>query len=233
MLSEHIALTKQKINDCATKARRETSNIRLIAVSKTFDAELVRQAYDCGLREFGENYADELVEKSALLNDLRDLRWIFIGQLQSNKIQKIMQVADEIQSIATEKHARYIQRYAHQNSKSRFPVWICVNAGEESTKQGISFLDLPQLANFISTQCPNLELQGVMAIPPSTFNDKVWLASNSSEIPDLYQRLRHVASSTGLGKLSLGMSADLALAIEAGSDCIRIGSAIFGPRKSR
>jgi pyridoxal phosphate enzyme (YggS family) len=233
MLSELVALTKQNISDCATKARRKASSIRLIAVSKTFDAKLVREAYDCGLREFGENYADELVEKSALLDDLVDIRWIFIGQLQSNKIQKIMRVADEVQSIVTEKHARYIQRYADENSKSKFPVWICVNAGDESTKQGISWLELPRLANFITAECPNLELQGIMAIPPATFNDKIWLSSGSEQIPELYQNLRRAASSTGLGKLSLGMSGDLALAIKAGSDCVRIGSAIFGARKSQ
>ncbi len=233
MLSEHVALTKQNISDCITKARRKASSVRLIAVSKTFDAKLVREAYECGLREFGENYADELVEKAEMLSDLPDIRWVFIGQLQSNKIQKIMRVADEVQSIATDKHARYVQRYAHENSKSKFPVWICVNAGDESTKQGISWLELPRLANVITTQCPNLELQGIMAIPPATFNDKSWLTSGSEQIPELYENLRRVASSTGLGKLSLGMSGDLALAIKAGSDCVRIGSAIFGARKSQ
>lgn len=233
MLSERVALTKQNIDACAAKADRTPSSIRLIAVSKTFDAQLIREAYGCGLREFGENYADELIDKSAQLTDLADIRWIFIGQLQSNKIQKIMRVADEIQSIATEKHARYIQRYAQENSKSEFPVWISVNAGDESTKQGISFRDLPQLALFIANNCPNLELQGVMAIPPATFSDKIWLTPGSEQIPELYQKLRQVASSTGLGKLSLGMSADLSLAIKAGTDCVRIGSAIFGARKPK
>ncbi len=233
MLSEQVAVTKRFIDDCAIKANRQSASIRLIAVSKTFDAKLVREAYSCGLRDFGENYADELIEKSGQLADLVDIRWVFIGQLQSNKIQKIMSVADEVQSIVTEKHARYIQRYAHENGKSGFPVWICVNAGGESTKQGTSFLELPHLAKFIKNHCPNLELQGVMAIPPATFNDKIWLESGSERIPELYQNLRRVASSTGLGKLSLGMSSDLGLAIKTGSDCVRIGSAIFGARKSK
>lgn len=233
MLSERVALTRKLIDDCATKSHREPASVRLIAVSKTFNAKLVREAYACGLREFGENYAEELIEKSASLTDLHDIRWIFIGQLQSNKIQKIMRVADEVQSLATEKHARYIQRYAQENGKSRFPVWICVNAGDESTKQGASFSDLPQLENFITTQCPNLELQGVMAIPPATFSDQIWFSSGSDQIPELYQKLKAVASSTGLGKLSLGMSGDLALAIKSGSDCVRIGSAIFGARDSK
>jgi len=231
MLRERIQTTIAKIARLAADVSRADSDIRLLAVSKTVPADAIRKAYEIGLREFAENYADELVEKAALLGDLQNLRWVFIGQLQSNKIQRIVRVADEIQSVATEKHARYIERYAREFAKHDFPVWIVVNAGDESTKQGCALSELPDLSAFIAKNCPHLKLQGIMAIPPVEYSDKAWENANRETIPELYQRLRQAASMTGCGKLSLGMSGDLNLAIAVGSDCVRIGTAIFGERK--
>ena len=231
MLSERVDAIRHKIATNCQYAGREPSSVRLIAVSKTFPAEKVREAFACGLRDFGENYTDELVDKQEALQDLKNIRWIFIGQLQSNKIQKIMRAADEIQSIASEKHARYIDRYAREFGKKNFPVWIVVNAGNEDTKQGVSFTDLPVLADFITKNCAHLRLQGIMAIPPAEFCDPKPASQEKNTVPALYASLRNAASGIGLGKLSLGMSNDLALAIFAGTDCVRIGSSIFGERK--
>jgi pyridoxal phosphate enzyme (YggS family) len=231
MLKERVDAIRQKITTYCEQSGRSTSAIRLIAVSKTFGAENIRQAYDCGLRDFGENYADELLDKYEKLQDLKNIRWVFIGQLQSNKIQKIVRAADEIQSIASEKHARYVERYAKEFGKKNLAVWIVVNAGDEETKQGVSITDLPMLADFITTSCPHLSLQGLMAIPPAQYADLKPISHGGIQVPELYSSLRKAALNVGLGKLSLGMSNDLGLAISAGTDCVRIGSAIFGERK--
>lgn len=230
MLSEQIRSIKEKISGYLKQAGRPADSVRLVAVSKTFSAEKIQEAYEHGLRDFGENYTDELIKKHQQLSHLRDIRWVFIGQLQSNKIQKIVRVADEIQSIASEKHARYIERYAGECGKNNFPVWINVNAGDEDTKQGLQLNQALELAKFITERCSHLSLQGLMAIPPAFYNDAQWATSSATPIPDLYVTLRRLASNVGQGKLSLGMSNDLAIAILAGTDCVRIGSAIFGSR---
>jgi pyridoxal phosphate enzyme (YggS family) len=232
MMRERVEAIQRQISENAITAGRSPENIRLLAVSKTHDAAKIRDAHALGLRDFGENYADELSTKAEQLQNLRDLRLVFIGQLQSNKIQSIVRHAHEIQSVASEKHARYIERYAAELGKSAYPVWIVVNAGDEASKQGVTFESLPTLAAFIKEECPHLSLQGIMASPPSTFSDDSWKKSGQRSIPELYKQLRLAADQTGLGKLSLGMSGDLALAIAAGSDCVRIGTAIFGRREA-
>jgi PLP dependent protein len=230
MLCEQIRSINNRISHLCEKAGRDPIEVRLIAVSKTFSPSVIAQAYECGLRDFGENYLEELEVKQEELKSLSQIRWIFIGQLQSNKIQKIVRIADEIQSIATEKHARYVERYATAFGKDHYPVWISVNAGAETTKQGCPLSGLSKLAEFITKSCPHLSLQGVMAIPPAHYNDSLLQETNAPQIPELYKDLRQEASQAGLGKLSLGMSGDLALAIFAGTDCVRIGSLIFGER---
>jgi pyridoxal phosphate enzyme (YggS family) len=229
-MQESLSRIRAQIEQHLISSARPTQSIRMIAVSKTQPEAAIRAAYALGLRDFGENYADELADKAEALKDLVDLRWVFIGQLQSNKIKKIVRYAHEIQSVATEKHARYIERYVAEQGMQRYPVWIVVNAGDESAKQGVSFEHLPTLAMYVNSHCPHLELQGIMAIPPAHHSDEAWQQSET-EVPNLYRRLKTSATQTGRGKLSLGMSADLGLAIHAGSDCVRIGTAIFGARK--
>lgn len=208
------------------QAGRSVDSLRLIAVSKTKSVEQIRSVYAEGQREFGENYVDELLSKAEALKSLPDLHWVFIGQLQSNKIQRLVAAAHEIQTIASEKHARYVERYAQEYQKSAFPVWIHVNAEGEDQKFGVPPSAVATLAKFITSSCPHLELQGIMAIPPNTYNDK----NATGSTPELYKTLVGLARRTGRGKLSLGMSSDLRLAINAGSDCVRIGTAIFGQR---
>ncbi len=219
-----------RIESICESTGRDRGSIRLIAVSKTHPASAIRQAYATGQREFGENYADELEAKALELGDLRDIKLIFIGPLQSNKIQKIIRHASEIQTIASEKHARYADRYAAEFNKSGFPVWIEVNAGDESTKHGTSLTDAASLAAFIQTSCPRLTLQGLMCIPPATIQDS-WLSEHPGMLPDLYKNLKQASLTIGAGKLSLGMSGDMELAIRAGTDVIRVGRALFSSSK--
>jgi PLP dependent protein len=230
MMRQRIQEIQDQILSCAKDAGHPRSSVRLIAVSKNHSAEAVVAAYNEGLRDFGENYADELAAKALQLKAHEGIHWVFIGQLQSNKIQKIVRHADEIQAIATEKHARLVERYASEMGKTKYPVWIVVNTAAEASKQGASFEQLPMLASFISQNCAHLSLQGIMAIPPQEYSDEAWGRSLERTIPELYGQLRKAADSAGAGRLSLGMSGDLALAIAAGSDCVRVGTAIFGRR---
>lgn len=216
----------KSIEAAAAVVKRNPKSIRLLAVSKTKSAAEIRLIYAAGQRDFAENYSDELIKKAAELTDLKDLNWVYIGQLQSNKIQKLLSVCSEIQTVASEKHARYIERYVSEQHGKAFPVWIHVNVGDEEQKFGIDLNEVDQLSHFISEACPHLQLQGLMAIPPAIYQD----ASYPNEVPELYHKLRTTADKAGLGKLSLGMSSDLNMAIKAGSDCVRIGTAIFGAR---
>jgi pyridoxal phosphate enzyme (YggS family) len=229
-LEQRLQTIQIRVAKATSEAGRGQQSVRLIAVSKTHPSALIENAHRLGVRVFGENYADELADKQASLKHLSDLVWVYIGQLQSNKIKKIVMHADEIQSIATEKHARYVERYVAEAGKSKFPVWIVVNAEAEDTKAGATFTDVPNLAHFIATACPHLVLQGIMAIPPAKYSDQAQVIEGKIQVPELYKELRKLADQTGLGKLSLGMTGDLQIAIAAGSDCIRIGTAIFGER---
>jgi len=198
--------------------------VRLIAVSKGQSPEKIRALYVEGQREFGENYLDELEHKADALSALKDLKWVFIGQLQSNKIQRIMKVATEIQTVASEKHARYIARYATELDKAPYPVFIEINCDEEQ-KGGATRQEALNVARFIQRECPGIRLRGLMAVPPSQFTDAI-----VKDIPPLYQDLVQLAHSIGEGELSLGMTADRGIALAAGSTCLRIGRALFGAR---
>jgi PLP dependent protein len=230
MLQSRIRDIQSQITRATLDAKRPVGCVRLLAVSKKQSAQAVSEAHAAGLCEFAENYADELCEKAEALKAQKNIRWVFIGQLQSNKIAKIVRSAHEIQSISSEKHARLIDRHVADLNLSAYPVWIVVNAAAEASKQGVSLGQLAQLAQFIVDHCPHLILQGIMAIPPQSYSDEAWAQALHHSLPPLYSDLRKAANGTGAGRLSLGMTGDLALSIAAGSDCVRIGTAIFGAR---
>lgn len=200
---------------------------RLIAVSKGQSPEKIRALYHLGQREFGENYADELALKAEALRDLQ-IKWIFIGHLQSNKIQRLVNITSEIQTISSMKHARYVARYSADLGKKNFPIFIEVNAADESAKAGVSPAATPALAKEIQTEFPGLDLRGIMTVPPDIYNDSAF--PPESLLPELYLQLKTLAAKVGQGELSLGMSNDLHLALRAGSTCVRIGRALFGAR---
>jgi pyridoxal phosphate enzyme (YggS family) len=225
--ASRLAAVRSEIERHARAAGRTPEEIRLVAVSKAQPAAAVRALYDLGVRDFGENYSQELASKadSPELRGLSDLGFAFIGTVQSNKIAQIVRHAGEIQSIASERHARLVAKAAAAAGKTPYPVWLLVNAGGEATKSGIPPEAAEALASLIQRDCPELRLEGVMAIPPPLGAD-----SPAGAVPPLYGELRRLASRVGRGRLSLGMSGDLGLAIAAGSDCVRIGTALFGAR---
>ncbi len=219
--SARLDRVRRQIAEATASAKRPPGAVRLLAVSKAQPAAALRELFGLGQRQFGENYAQEMAAKAQELAGLQDLELVFIGTVQSNKINLVVQVASAIQSVGSERHARLIAKAAVAAGKTPFPVHLIVNAGSEDSKHGLGFADVEPLARLIEAEMPELALQGIMAIPP--------IAADQ----ELYLRLARLAPEVGLGDLSLGMSADLEAAIAAGSTCVRVGTALFGPRPAR
>jgi len=217
-----------EIRVAATAAGRDPAHVRLLAVSKTQPAEAIRALYAAGQRDFGENYAQELAAKAEALADLPGLRFHFIGALQSNKLALIVRTAAAVQSVGSERHARLLARHVRELGKAPYPVHVLVNAGDEASKSGVPLGEAEALARLIAAELPELRLLGVMAIPPPLAE-----SGPGAPVPELYRKLRELADRVGEHDLSLGMSADLAVAVAAGSDCVRIGTALFGARPQR
>jgi PLP dependent protein len=193
------------------------AGVTLVAVSKTHGPEAIREAYAAGQRDFGENYAQEWRDKADALADLGELRWHFIGGLQTNKVKYLAGRVAAIHAVDRIELAREIsKRFAAKGATVR--VFLEVNTGGEATKSGCAPGDAPGLA--AATQAlPSLELAGLMCIPPP------------GEDPRAHFRLlRALRDQLGLAELSMGMSADWRSAVEEGSTCIRVGTAIFGER---
>ncbi len=220
-----LAAVRRQIAEALTAAGRPAGGVRLLAVSKAQPAAALRELYQLGQRHFGENYAQEMAAKAVELADLKDLKLEFIGALQSNKIALIVGVASGVQSVGSERHARLVARAAADRGKAPFPVHLIVNAGDEPQKQGLAWADVEPLARLISSSMPELDLRGIMAIPPPLAADAA-----PDVAPEHYLRLADLARSIGAGELSLGMSGDLGQAIAAGSSCVRVGTALFGER---
>ena len=213
----------------ALQARRTPETVRLIAVSKTKPAAAIRSAYAAGQRDFGENYIQELIDKARELSDLDGLRWHFIGHVQSNKIKNLvpyiayLHTVDRLELVKRLTGAR-TNREDPSSQPSPLPVLIQVNIGSENSKHGCSNEQLPQLADAIDAS-QALDLRGLMAIPPADGDPKPH-----------FEHLARLRDANGgpsrLPELSMGMTGDFETAIAAGSTMIRVGSGIFGPRKS-
>ncbi len=216
-------LIKERIAQALKGSPRGGGALRIIAVSKSRSIANIEELYQGGQREFAENYENELQSK-ALQFAGRGITWIFIGRLQTNKIKRIVEFADEIQSVASLRQLTFIDRYAQEFGKQNYPIYLEVNAGDEASKGGFRFDELSSMASLVADRFPGLSLQGIMAIPP------FFTAEQQQAQQKLYCRLRKAADGIGHGKLSLGMSSDFEAAIAAGSDCLRIGTALFQGR---
>ncbi|MBC61865.1 MAG: YggS family pyridoxal phosphate-dependent enzyme [Zetaproteobacteria bacterium] len=211
-----------KIKKSCQENQRSAIEITFLAISKGQSLEKIEEVYKLGHRNFAENYQQELSEKASLcLKKGLKIKWSFTGTLQSNKIKKIMLHADEIQSVACYKHAEKINDCQSVMKQIPFPIYLAVNVENEETKSGMNLNGLSETFDKIQKNLKNLSVQGVMAIPP-----KGALKSRSESIMDLCK----IAKTTGLGKLSLGMSDDYEEAIGLGATTVRIGRALFGER---
>jgi pyridoxal phosphate enzyme (YggS family) len=216
-LAERLAAVRARIERAAVRARRDPAHILLLAVTKIFLAEAIQQAYALGLREFGENYVREFEGKAPQVSDLAGARFHLIGHLQSNKAGRAAELFQAIQTIDSAKLARRLNEAGRP-----LDVMIEVKLSEEEAKSGIDPAGLPALIEAIRA-CANLKLRGLMTMPP-------W--SEDPEAPRAYFRtLRELAEAHGLSELSMGMSNDLETAIEEGSTCVRVGTALFGKRR--
>jgi len=204
-------------------AGRPEGAVRLLAVSKTQPAEVLVDAYRHGQREFGESYLQEALAKQEPLADF-DIVWHFIGPIQSNKTKAIANHFCWVHSIDRLKIA---QRLSEQRSGRLPPLNVCiqVNVSGETSKSGVTLLELPGLAAAIA-ELPRLRLRGLMAIPKPTDDFEVQRAAFRT----LRQAMEELALD-GLDTLSMGMSDDLEAAVREGATIVRVGSAIFGPRR--
>jgi hypothetical protein len=216
-LAERLAAVRQRIRRAAECARRDPDQILLLAVTKVFPASFIREAYALGLREFGENYVQEFEGKAPEARMLPGARFHLIGHLQSNKSGKAAELFEVIQTVDTPKLARRLQ-----DAGRSLDVMLEVKLSEEQAKSGAAPEELSGLIAAVRA-CPNLRLLGLMTMPP-------WSEDAEASRP-YFRRLRELARQHGLTQLSMGMSGDLEVAIEEGSTCVRVGTALFGKRK--
>ena len=217
MLKEKLDQVETRIAAAAAHAGRKRSDIQMIAVTKKFPASTIREAYELGLRDFGENYVQEFEAKRTELNGCGEARFHLIGHLQSNKSKKAVETFHVIQTVDTEKLARRLDAEGKP-----LDVLIEVKLSPEEAKAGASPEDVPALVEAIRS-CANLRLLGLMTMPP-------WSDDAEPSRP-YFARLRALAEANGLQHLSMGMSHDLEVAIQEGATIVRIGTALFGPRK--
>jgi pyridoxal phosphate enzyme (YggS family) len=221
-------VARQRIADAAQAAGRDASAVRLLAVSKTFPASAIREVYALGQRPFGENYVQEARRKRDELVDLPDIEWHLIGPLQSNKARIAAACFDWIETID---RADIAHRLAAGREGFALPLMVLVqvNVSGEASKHGVAPADAPSLATLVAS-LPNLRLRGIMGIPEAT-EEASRLREQFRTLKACYDACR--AAGLAMDTLSMGMSADMELAIAEGSTEVRIGSAIFGARENR
>ncbi|MCS7273254.1 MAG: YggS family pyridoxal phosphate-dependent enzyme [Fimbriimonadales bacterium] len=220
-LSERWAALQERIARACARAGRDPSAIRVVAVTKGVPIERIAEAYALGLRDFGENYWQEARSKLDALP--HDIRWHFIGHLQTNKVKYVVGRFALIQSVDRVSLLEEVQRVASKRGL-RQPVLIEVRLAEVAERAGVSFVDAPALIER-TLAMPNLILQGLMGIAPFT-DDVPTIRTAFRKLRQLYEQL----PAQNRQWLSMGMSHDFEIAIEEGSTMLRLGTALFGER---
>jgi len=216
-LAQRLQTVNERIHNACARVRRDPAHVRLLAVTKIFPAEVIRDAYALGLREFGENYVQEMERKAPVLTDLTEARFHLIGHLQSNKTKKSAQLFSSIDSLDSAKLAGRLNAEAKP-----LDVTIEVKLSDEESKSGAPQSELPAIVEEIRGNCGNLTLCGLMTIPP-------WSEDAEKSRP-YFARLRELGWRHQIPELSMGMSNDLEVAIEEGATWVRVGTALFGRR---
>lgn len=223
-IPDNIAKLLNRVRLAAQKSQRSAEDICVVAASKTRSSDTIRSAYQCGLRDFGENYLQEALDKIDALTDL-GLCWHFIGPIQSNKTRPIAEHFNWVHSVERVKIAR---RLSEQRPPELEPLQILlqVNISGEASKSGALPDQLPQLVEAIR-QLPRITLRGLMAIPAASNNE----SQKTQPFIQLRQLLREMqVIAPEMDTLSMGMSNDLEAAIAQGATFVRVGTDIFGPR---
>lgn len=215
----------ENIAEVCKKTGRNADDVKVVAVSKTFPVETIQKAYEAGLRIFGENRAQDFRDKTPLLP--QDIEWHFIGHLQKNKIKYVIPRAELVQSVDSLKLAKALSDYALRNDKIQ-PVLLEVNTSGEKSKFGAApqeAVDLFQRVDELS----GLSLKGLMTIGPFT-DDEQAIRKAFRLLVKIKRELEKYLSENKLAVLSMGMTHDYKIAIEEGSNMVRLGTAIFGAR---
>jgi pyridoxal phosphate enzyme (YggS family) len=221
---EGLADVKRRIAVAAAACGRDEGDVKLVAVSKTKPVEAIREAYAAGQRAFGENYAQELATKREALADLVELEWHFIGHLQTNKAKLVAKAADVVHAVDSVVLARELGKRVRAAVRAHpVPVLIEVNVTAEPQKHGAAPGELAEVMAAVQAE-PGLSLRGLMTMPP--LGD---LAAARRTFETL-RSLRSLHGAASLPELSMGMSADLEIAIACGATMVRVGTAVFGAR---
>jgi len=215
-LADKLAAVRERMERAAARARRDPASITLLAVTKVFPSAVIREAYELGLREFGENYVQEFEGKYPEVADLAGARFHLIGHLQSNKSRRAAELFQVIQTVDSARLARRLDEAGRG-----LDVMLEVKLSAEEAKAGASPGELPALIDAVRA-CPSLRLAGLMTMPP-------WSDDPEASRP-YFAALRELGGRHGLPQLSMGMSHDLEAAIEEGATCVRVGTALFGRR---
>ena len=226
MIKDNISDVNTRINKACERSGRDRSRATLIAVSKTKPVDMLKEAYDTGIRDFGENKVQEIMDKYDKLP--KDIRWHMIGHLQTNKVKYIADKIYMIHSVDSYKLASEISKYALKAGRV-IPVLIEVNVADEESKFGVTFDNAESLIRQIAP-LEGIKVTGLMAIAPYT--------TNPEENREYFARLRQLSvditskniDNISMSVLSMGMTGDYEIAIEEGSTYVRVGTGIFGER---
>ena len=222
-----MSLIKKNINNIINELKQHNSQskreVRLVAVSKGQDQEKILEAFNAGHNIFGENYLQEAINKKEALKNFK-IEWHFIGPIQSNKCKLIAENFQWIQTVDRIKVANKLNKF----NTNQTPLNICIqiNISNEDTKSGVKIKEIDALAEYISNS-DKLKLRGLMAIPSNTIKKEI-LINEYKQLKMIYENLKSKYST--IDTLSMGMSNDYLLAIENGSNLVRIGTKIFGSR---
>ena len=223
-IESRVQAVQANIDLACSGINQSAGAVKVIAVSKLQSTEIIQEAYDNGVRDFGENYAQELHQKVGSCPT--DIIWHFIGPIQTNKLKLIAEAADWVHSIDRMKVASKLNQACEHLNKN-MSVLIQVNIDNEPTKSGVKTEDVLTFAKEINSHCSNLELRGLMFMPNINASDKDKLKTYAN-IQSLQSSLKEILPNCT--ELSLGTSGDYEEAIVAGSSMVRIGETLLGPR---
>ena len=216
------------MNAAARRVGRDPQTIELMAVSKTVPPERIREAYDAGLRVFGENRVQEFAGKSEALRHLSDIEWHMIGHLQRNKVRLAVELFDVIESLDNLALARELDKEGRRRGKI-IRAFVEINLGGEESKSGIAKNHVASLLESVA-KLANLRVEGLMTVPPFR-QDPEQVRPYFRELRELKEKLSESGfPNVELKELSMGMTHDYPVAVEEGATIVRIGTALFGPR---
>jgi len=226
-ISKNIGKLEKEIGQICTASGRKPSEVRLVAISKTKPVEMIREAFKAGIRDFGENYINEVMEKAEFLKDI-DIKWHFVGSVQTNKVKYLTRFCSLLHSMDRIELAEALQKRLEFEDKT-MEVLIQVNTSGEATKSGMAPHLTVDFARHISA-FDRIKVKGLMTIAENS-GGEVEIRKNFRDLKRLYEEIK-VLDIPGfeMEHLSMGMSGDYKIAVEEGATILRIGSSIFGKR---